>query len=100
MNYRDPNILYRTNENVGIFDAAIISEKHITLHGIVDHHFMRSFQLEQAIVLDGANRFVQEGDINTNGEWRIKITDRDIGKDNSAQEISIFAVSKSNNYIR
>jgi len=99
MNYRDPNTLYRTGETVGTLESAIEAGKDILLCGSLDPEAMRSLGLRQVIVLDACNRFVQAGDVDEEGEWRIRVSPRDSGKDNAALGIAAFAASRSNNFL-
>lgn len=99
MHYRDPNVLYRTNEVVGSFEDATVGDGRITLRGMVGRSAMETYRLDQVVVLDGANRFVQGGGISDNGHWAVEVFPRDIGFDNAAADISVYAVSHMNNFI-
>lgn len=99
MNYRDPNVLYRTNEVVGKFSSAVVGDGRVILNGTVDRSAIETYRLDQVVVLDGANRFVQGGAINNDGEWVVEASNRDIGFDNAALEISVYSVSHTNNFI-
>ena len=99
MNYRDPNVLFRTDEVVGRVDSIIDDQGTITMVGQVSEDAIGLFRLDQIVVLDAANRFVEEDQIGSEGKWEIKVLPRDVGNDNAARTIEVFALSSENNFL-
>jgi len=69
------------------------------LVGHVDVGAIRSFGLDQVVILDGSDRYVTGVAVSETGKWAAEVRQRDIGNDNSALDISAFAGSAANNYI-
>ena len=99
MEYRDPNTLFRTNEQVGKVDSLRLDGSALVIAGHVSLEAIGLFGLSQVVVLDGTNRFVQEAPIGEDGQWVLTAAPRDIGNDNAALKPEFCGVSKANNFV-
>jgi SAM-dependent methyltransferase len=99
MNYRDPNNLFKTNEVVGRVDTVVAMGEIITVEGSVSAEAMALFGINQVLILDMANRFVQEQDVGGDGRWKVEISPQNIGNDNAARKFEAFALSSQNNFL-
>jgi SAM-dependent methyltransferase len=99
MIFRDPNTLYRTNHFVGALESAQPFEESIRISGRVDAEAIRTFGLDQVVLLDLSDRYVSGISLGTGGEWSLEITSRSIGGDNSCLGVYAFAACEANRYI-
>lgn len=99
MIFRDPNTLYRTNHFVGTLESAHPSGEVIAIGGRVDAEAIKSFGLDQVILLDLSDRYVSGTSLGAGGAWSLEVSSRNIGGDNGCLGIYAFAASAANGYI-
>ncbi len=97
--YRDPNTLYRVDQEVGFVKEAKVEGKTISLYGFVDIKAIQSLGLDQVIFFDFSNRYVTGVPLSIEGKWEVEIFPKNIGNDNNALDIYAFSVHSANNYI-
>ena len=90
--YRDPNTLYKFTANVGSVDAVTLVDNDIVVSNTIDVKKAVNYDFNSIIALDKAGRFVSMGTIN-NGIGVIKISKADVGRDNAALAVTIYAMS-------
>ena len=96
--YRDPNTLYKFTTNVGSVDTVTFVDSNIVVSNTIDVKKAANYDFDSIIALDKAGRFVSMGAIN-DGIGVIKISKADVGRDNAALAVTIYAMSSNHNFI-
>ncbi len=96
--YRDPNTLYKFTTNVGSVESVTFVDNNIVVSNTIDVKKAVDYDFDSIIALDKAGRFVSMAAIN-DGVGVMKISKADVGCDNSALEVAIYAMSSSHNFI-
>jgi hypothetical protein len=96
--FRDPNTLYKLATHVGSVERVYVSEDSIVIIGELDAARATAFGLDSLIALDGAGRYVGMTRI-LDGGGTFKIPKKDVGRDNAALTVTIYALSAEHNFI-
>ena len=99
MVFRDPNTLYKVDEEVGSVSSMMPSHAAIEISGTVRPQSVKIHNLTAVILIDGADRFITGVELTSEGKWSTAVSAQELGNDNSALKVQAFAASGSSDFV-
>ncbi len=95
--YRDPNTLYKSATIAGSVEKISFVDDYIIVSSAIDGGKTIEHNLDTVILLDAVGRFVSMAPIK-GGIGIVRVSGKDIGRDNAASTVKMYAMSALHNF--